>query len=392
MEKSKEVFLEGIRGLAAVIVMLSHFVIVFFPAANYLNKKQIHLSSFEVSIGNSPLNLIYNGNFAVFLFFVLSGFVVSYKFFKTNNKDEVTSIAVRRYFRLMIPVIVTSTVVYLLMKANLFYNGEAAKLTGSAWLGKQWTFDPSLYQMLKITLFDVFVKGNNQFNNVLWTMKWEFLGSFILFGFMAVFGSFKFRWIIYIILLVIFFNSYYLAFIAGMMMADYINIRKPLFLKGLRINIFFMLSGLFLASYPTHYKGGTKIYDIVNKILDMDSEQIHIIGAILFIFSVLNLSFLQRFFSNHIFVYLGRISYSIYLIHSIFIGTISSYLIIKLNTHMSYAMSSLIIFLFSIVSILGLSALMNRYIDEPSNKFIKRTYNKLITNEILTGTKSMEKA
>ena len=51
----------------------------------------------------------------------------------------------------------------------------------------------------------------------------------------------------------------------------------------------------------------------------------HLLGVVLFVFSVLNLESVQWFFSLGLFQYLGRISYSLYLIHFLVIATLGSW-------------------------------------------------------------------
>ncbi|WP_443147193.1 acyltransferase family protein [Paenibacillus sp. KACC 21273] len=84
MQKLK--YLDGLRGLAALIVVISHFVVAFYPSLYNGSIDSVHTQkSLELWISKSPFNLFYNGNFAVCVFFVLSGYVLSYKFFITKR-------------------------------------------------------------------------------------------------------------------------------------------------------------------------------------------------------------------------------------------------------------------------------------------------------------------
>jgi peptidoglycan/LPS O-acetylase OafA/YrhL len=71
--EKKLFYLDGIRGLAACIVVISHYIQVFYPAALNGRPQQAH-SKWDIWYGHSPINLFYNGQFAVCLFFVLSGY------------------------------------------------------------------------------------------------------------------------------------------------------------------------------------------------------------------------------------------------------------------------------------------------------------------------------
>src|SRR5687767_11167726 len=106
LQKNKLEFLDGVRGVAAIIVVLHHFGIAFFPAINFLDPEKIHLGNgqLELTIAKTPLNIFFNGGFAVSVFFVLSGFVLSYKFHLSGSRQLLTTYAAKRYFRLLLPV------------------------------------------------------------------------------------------------------------------------------------------------------------------------------------------------------------------------------------------------------------------------------------------------
>ena len=73
-EKSKLKHIEGIRGLAAIIVVLHHYTLAFYPALNFGDSHQTHMGdgSFELCMARTPFNLFYNGGFAVCIFFILN--------------------------------------------------------------------------------------------------------------------------------------------------------------------------------------------------------------------------------------------------------------------------------------------------------------------------------
>ena len=64
-------YIEGLRGLAAIIVVFHHYTLAFYPALNFAYSNQTHIGDgkIELFIAHSPLNLCYNGGFAVCIFF-----------------------------------------------------------------------------------------------------------------------------------------------------------------------------------------------------------------------------------------------------------------------------------------------------------------------------------
>ena len=96
--------LEGIRGLAAVSVLFAHFLQIFLPHVFYADPTEGH-GVWERELATSPLNILVNGNFAVCLFFVLSGYVLSRNFLSNGSLGGLRRLALKRYPRLMLPVL-----------------------------------------------------------------------------------------------------------------------------------------------------------------------------------------------------------------------------------------------------------------------------------------------
>lgn len=246
-------YLDGLRGLAAFVVVLHHFIYAFYPALFLGANTQTHLKEGgEVFASGSALNLLYSGNFAVCIFFVMSGFVLSYKFFQQKDHQIIKESAVKRYVRLVVPVAFSILVAFVLMKFSLFYNQQAAVVSGSNWLGEFWRFTPNFMDALKQTFIGAFFTDSFEYNVTLWSIAYEFIGSFLVFGFLAFFGKSKRRYLAYILAIIIFFQTYYLAFILGMLLSDLIVHKKTIigkFDKHKFIRSGLLLFGLFLGSH-----------------------------------------------------------------------------------------------------------------------------------------------
>ncbi|WP_269850238.1 acyltransferase family protein [Methanosarcina horonobensis] len=74
-------YLDGLRGIAAVNVMIMHFFVALAPAMIYGSELPSHFGNLDHLFSTTPLGLIGAGNFSVCIFFVLSGYVLTQKFF-----------------------------------------------------------------------------------------------------------------------------------------------------------------------------------------------------------------------------------------------------------------------------------------------------------------------
>ncbi|MBD8522336.1 acyltransferase family protein [Lysinibacillus fusiformis] len=375
-------YFEGIRGIAAFVVLISHFIQIFYPGLFSTDVNLMH-HGLEEGISETPLNLFYNGNFAVCIFFVLSGFVLSYKFFVKKDKEILVESAVKRYFRLAIPVITSLLLAFIFLKLNWYYYGKIIFET-RATMPDFYSETVTFLQIIKEGLYSTFFENTTSLNPVLWTMYYELLGSFIVFGFLALFGNSKNRYLFYGVLLITFWNSYFIAFILGMILCDLIvNTNMLKILKQKLIVFLFLIIGLFLGSYPYVNPMGT-VYEflVINPSSTFNYFMFyHIVGSVLLLIAVLGSDILQKFLSIKPFIFLGNISFSLYLIHFIILCSFSSYLFMRLlDGGLPYNLSFLIMAFPSIIIIFALSYIMHKLIDSKSVDISKKVYEKYFKN------------
>jgi peptidoglycan/LPS O-acetylase OafA/YrhL len=371
----KLLYLESLRGLAALMVVFTHFVGSFFPAvmggANYPSH-----SKFDIFIHSTPLTVFVNGNFAVCIFFVLSGFVLTRTYFVTRDAGILTRGAVKRYFRLMPPVAVSVFIAYALLKLGLFYNQQAAQISGSPGLAEVWTFAASMKEALNQAFYGTFlndIAGTASYNPVLWTMKVEFVGSFLVFGAAALFGGYARRGVIYAILMLLLWNQYYAAFVIGLALADLTTGgRWQSWLARVKWPVWagLMLVGLALGAYPSAPTADGTMFQMVSKLVHTAQPYMlwHIAGAALLTLGLLGWRRAQAVMSWGPFVELGRQSFGLYLTHLLVIATFSSYLFTRLHVTFGYRTSFVIMVAVSLVLIFMVSWLYTKWVDEPAIK------------------------
>ncbi|WP_233272688.1 acyltransferase family protein [Paraburkholderia acidisoli] len=304
-------FLDGLRGWAAIMVLLAHLIRgVASTAAPALNKPFLLFPT--------------DGDFAVYVFFVVSGFALSWQYFSTKSVKSLTSLAVKRYPRLTLPILASSLIGFLVWRSGLMFNHAAAAAVNSPWLDSAYGFTASFVDCLKFALFDVFFNYDPQhsYNGVLWTMSIELYGSMLVVGLLAVFGVSN-RVIAYLgaALVCALINSPLLAFVFGIVIADTYHARSRLrsVLESVAPYLAVLtLIGCVAASIYTPYP--------------RDARFLSMLAA----FSVLSVSFCapaRRVFEWPISRSLGHISFPLYLTHMFVLLSFTSWFFLTLESH-----------------------------------------------------------
>ena len=158
-------FLDGLRGWGAVVVLLYHVLCNGLPI-NALFSDHLRLLV--------PLN----GTLAVLIFFLVSGWSLSARYLADGDFEAWLRILTGRYLRLAIPIFGACLIVHFVMVFGwVSPPGERLPLFREAF-----NFDPTLAHLVKFSLLDVFYDYNlsETYIGPLWTMSIELQGSFLV--------------------------------------------------------------------------------------------------------------------------------------------------------------------------------------------------------------------
>jgi peptidoglycan/LPS O-acetylase OafA/YrhL len=163
-------FLDGLRGWAAVFVLLYHVFCESIP--------------FDVDFGGRLQSLIpFSGAIAIFIFFLVSGFSLSYNYLLTSDVKTWARIVGGRYFRLAVPIFFACTAVHIAMLLGAF-DQPTQRLPK---FQQMLDFSPTIDHLLYFSFYGVFFDYRDTYIGPLWTMRYELIGSFIaLFAVVAV--------------------------------------------------------------------------------------------------------------------------------------------------------------------------------------------------------------
>jgi peptidoglycan/LPS O-acetylase OafA/YrhL len=319
--KDRLVYLDGLRGVAALVVVFFHFFSAFLPSFVPDQTARPYV------IADTPIAILYNGTFSVMIFFVLSGFVIANS---AARKDrELVSNLVLRYTRLALPA--TASVLFAWVLLKLMPN-EALRLYSRIphpWLTL--TFQSSIPgpgSALWAGLVRTFLADGTLFNNVLWTMQIELVGSCALYFLYPILkGKHRFAALLFLALLLPASNRViYEGFVFGAILRElWVSNRMPkLFPLGcFTVGVLFgSVSTGFHQRYLPHVP---EILQIGNKF-----GIAYPIAAALIVYGCIMAPSLRSVFSCRPARFLGRISFGLYLFHVPLLYTIVSAVVLRL--------------------------------------------------------------
>ncbi|TGE28084.1 acyltransferase family protein [Hymenobacter metallicola] len=377
-------YLDGLRGLAAAIVVVHHLAGFFYPTLLSGDPYSARLGQgVEVGIASSPANILIGGNFAVCLFFVLSGLVLSEKFWRTGQLEVLRSQACRRYVRLMLPVTFAALVALALWVAGAYQNTEVAEITGAKRFGEYWAELPGAKQILHDLVVGIPLGGESSYNPVFWTLSIELFGSFVVFTLLALFGAVRHRGAVYsvaiLFLAVSELNFYYTGFILGVWLNDWRHHGSRKLPAGPWPGLGLLAVGVLLGSFPTAEL--IRVENTMYRFLQpswLGSERAiqvwHLAGAACLLLAVVAWPRLQRLLAGRWLRGLGAVSFSLYLVHFLVLGSFSSAVFLALYNHFSYAASVGLTVLATVPVLALVSYAMYRLVDLPGIRLAQWLY------------------
>ncbi len=306
MTSKKLLYLEAMRGIASIIVVFHHFCLAYLPMAK---------DSFPSGLGWTPLNIIINGKAAVTFFFVLSGFVLLYRFFQKPDPYYLVASSAKRLPRLMLPAGITIFVGYLILFYGLSPYAEAAQKSGSEWLATfgnaefpdNWSprFSDAMAQTLNVFVFP----HSFYYNSNLWTMRPEFLGSLAVFA-VGVTGFIRSRTVGcgFLVLLLIasrFMLPLVYPFLVGALLAFYLA-RWPSIIDSVKSRPILLATVVIIG-------------------MSVEQREVLLVTSSILIVGLMAMPKAAKPFSGRIGAILGEISFPLYLVHTLIILSVGSF-------------------------------------------------------------------
>ena len=168
-----EIF-DGMRGLASVIVMIFHMA-VWTVYGYSANEYKIFANSFWRVVTQTPLKLLWGGNEAVLVFYIIGGFLLARPYLN-GRKLDFKPFIIKRWIRLMLPYVLVIAVTISLIALFGAWKHDTIDLSGS--FNVKWKRVPNALEML------LYVLGYDYNLNILsgafWSMVQEWRLSFVV--------------------------------------------------------------------------------------------------------------------------------------------------------------------------------------------------------------------
>ncbi|EJS09117.1 MULTISPECIES: acyltransferase family protein [Bacillus] len=368
--------LDSLRGIAAIIVLLGHFL-ALFPILG----KKVMYSTF-----GAYFSILWQGHSAVIIFFVLSGFVLSLPFYKGTEFNYLKYL-IKRVCRIYIPYIV---ILFIAIGIKLGIHSKIGTIPGLVQWGS-WNIEVSFNRVMDHILF-LREFNSDAFIMVIWSLVHEMRISIVfpLIIFLLLRVNWKVSIGIAMFLSVIGYllmknipsefnmpvsTNYFITlhyssmFIIGALLAKN---REYLVSKIINSKVKYILLplGLLFFSYPRIP------FMLLSKLIGEIDYDLYLIiidwyicfGAVLIILSALSSKLFSKLLLIKPVQFIGEISYSLYLVHPIVLLT---------TVHIFYGKISVpLILLISFLFTMVVSVLCYKFIEIPSIKIGRKLATK----------------
>lgn len=336
--------ISGMKGLGALIVLIHHFFYVFYPLF-------VPEEAGTAPVEHVPVaNLLVNGNFAVCLFILLSGFLVARSADSYREAGDYGFAIVKRYIRLMIPLAVAGILSYLLCVLHLYrIHGVSEALAND--LTMDYFKVIRIYHLPLSVLFAPF--GYSVLVGPFWMMKYILYGSFLVMAVSLATRKLKdgmqIALILFVMLLYVFLDVYFACMLAGMLLYK-LGDRIRKLLKDVRMVAALVFLGA--ACWLTVAQKGVMEYDMYKNSL----------AAFLFVTAVLLSERLVKGFGCRIMDRLGQLSLGIYIFHWPVLCSLSCWMYLAWPFENRW-MALSVIFIVTLAVVMALASLYNRWIE-----------------------------
>lgn len=304
MNQDRLHFLDSSRGLAALIVFISHFILFFYPGLN------------STWLASTPLHILWDGSTAVIYFFIHSGFILTYRLQQRNFNltfNSYLAFVWRRVFRIYPVFLFTLLCMFFIYRSGYFAFNPAGP--ASSPLNLYWKFESGILNLLKQAMLFIRIP-NDPVLRLLpqdWSLSIEIAVSLLLPALFVLHSrnSAMLLCFIYFAVQLLSLDPFVFDFALGISIVKFYPYFRAWWQNqktfSTKLFVFFLAVVL---STTTHFLNPS-----VSNILDLILIHTNAWGCTLFLLILLASTRIQKILNIRLLVLQGKSSYSIYLVH-----------------------------------------------------------------------------
>lgn len=405
---TKNKSLEGLRGIAALGVVVAHFLFSLLPSLAVYSGPGGSLEPrlpFE-QWANLPFStFLFNGGFQVSIFFALSGFVLTQRVVRTGEVSSLPASALRRYPRLIFPALLSVLFAWCLLKVGMMHTDLAVPLGGAGWVMQEYDKAVPLSAAVYQGLIGAPLFGETTLNHPLWTIRLELFGSLMLFLTYGLFGPKR------PVLVGIMFCLFAAALTgptaaffhyATILVGSFFNyaVRRNVSLPRVAV-VAIATVGLVLgaADFSPLYASYQDLLMELGFNWDAAKTLSQSVGACLVVFALIMApsGLAARALESRVPAWLGRVSFSMYLVHWPIICSVGFIVTFVAERHLGWTFAQALVLSGACVllAVLAISELFTRFVDAPSTRLAVAFSDRVIGNKrvsILSDVKRLAAA
>lgn len=176
MNSQREEYIDGMKGLACLFVLLGHFTGIY----KYAENATAIDSWFTRMLTKGPLSFFTAESFWLYLFFVLSGYLLTMST-PPRKCSEFLKKCLKRVLRLAIPIMGATVFTFVIQCTIGFYNFKIQDTVSNTWLTHLYGTLLTLRDIIEEP-FRVLLLGSSKFNSPFWCLRDMLLASVIIYA------------------------------------------------------------------------------------------------------------------------------------------------------------------------------------------------------------------
>ena len=350
--------LNGLKGISCLLIMIGHYLGLYKYA-------QAFMPSIDIIdlLNGSKFAFILNERYWLYLFFVVSGYLVSKS--KIENLNELITKIVNRFLRLALPILFSYFIIFLIYLVFGVHALETNTIFQNQWYQNDFQFSYSMKEVLFSPVF-VLILGKCTMNAPYWCLRMMFVSSIIIYiiKFLFVKTKKKYEAFVFSLLIIIILLSY--CYISRVLSACLVGMFVSFYEKSdINTKSCYAFWFIFVAMAIYVFQGTIK--------------------SLLFFASLIvyipRIKQFNSFFSSKPVQFLGNISWGVYSFHWPIMCSFGALSLLKLTEYIALTKSYYISFIWVVFLTLALSIVFFYFI-EPFMTYIKnKIINYLLKNE-----------